>query len=203
MTPLNLQARRATLDDLPELRLLWASCGLAAETLEPRLTEFQVVDAGDGILRGCAGLHIAAQQGRLHSECMTATAPEIRELLWERMQAVAKNHGLLRLWVDSADPLWVSRGFLPENDGDHKGIPPSFGGGASWLHLKLRDDAASAISLEREFELFKQSQQDLSAKALQQARALKVVAWIVAIAALLLCIVFAVFSFKGFQLLRK
>ena len=42
-----LHIRRATVDDLPALRSLWAAARLPADELENRLTEFQVVeDAG-------------------------------------------------------------------------------------------------------------------------------------------------------------
>ena len=48
MTPPNPQVRRATIEDLPQLVLLWRREGYAVSDLEKRFKEFQVIDAPEG-----------------------------------------------------------------------------------------------------------------------------------------------------------
>jgi N-acetylglutamate synthase-like GNAT family acetyltransferase len=191
MNPSPYQMRRATLEDLPGLRELWQQGERPVADLEKRLTEFQVATAIDGTLLGCIGLQIASQQGQIHSEIYKSLEmkAELHSLLWDRVQALARNHGLHRLWVQEQTASWRSRGFQEADADALQKLPQSFGGSPqSWFTLRLREEAATAVSLEREFELFKQSQKEMSERALRQARTLRLLAGIVAIAGLSLAL---------------
>src|SRR5215470_4660319 len=99
MTLSNYRVRRATLDDIGQLMSLWQSMRLPADDLAKRITEFQVAESSDQKLVGAIGLQIMDRQGRLHSEAFTdfALADSLRPQLWERLQSVATNNGLIRL----------------------------------------------------------------------------------------------------------
>jgi N-acetylglutamate synthase-like GNAT family acetyltransferase len=187
----NFQTRRATLDDLVELRKLWHQAGFPGGDLEKRLTEFQIAETADGTLLGCIGLQLESQQGKIHSEtyCTPKAEDALRPRLWDRIQAVARNHGLCRLWTQSGIPFWRSQGFQQADASLLPKLPAGFGDPKqNWCTLKLREESAAGLSLEREFELFKQSQQDLSDRVLRQARILRVLAGVIAVLVLLLAI---------------
>jgi len=54
-----LHVRRATVDDLNALKALWESMRLSPEILEPKLTEFQVVENADHEVLGAIGIEFA------------------------------------------------------------------------------------------------------------------------------------------------
>ena len=101
MNPPSHQVRRATLDDLQALVALWQVAGLPALELEKHFTDFQVVARTDGPLIGAIGLHVQGHHGKLHSEAFfhPEQQDEFRPQIWERIQMVARNHGLTRLWT--------------------------------------------------------------------------------------------------------
>ena len=96
-----LHIRRATVDDLPALKALWLAAQLPADKLKDRVTEFQVVEA-DGKFAGAIGVQIVRQHARLHSEDYAdfSVADAARELFWERIQKLAANHGVFRVWMN-------------------------------------------------------------------------------------------------------
>src|SRR5258708_3287830 len=110
-----LRVRRATVEDLDMLRSLWASMHLPIAELEPRLTEFQVVENAEGKIVGGIGFQIGANHGGLHSEGFTdfAVAEAGRDLLWKRAQTLSANHGILRLWMQEESPFWARLGLKP------------------------------------------------------------------------------------------
>src|ERR1700722_6571613 len=128
MTASNLRVRRATVEDLDKLRPLWASMRLPVAELEPRLTEFQVVEDSEGKLVGAIGFQIGAQHGRLHSEGFTdfALADTARDLLWTRIQNLASNHGILRLWTQESTPFWNRTGFKPADADTLENLPAAW-----------------------------------------------------------------------------
>src|SRR5207244_2965542 len=101
MNPSGYHVRRATLDDLEKLRNLWKIRKFDILELEKRFTEFQVACDAKGELAGSIGLQILNQQGKIHSAVFKNIEDEeiLTPILWERLQAVAKNHGLFRLWM--------------------------------------------------------------------------------------------------------
>jgi N-acetylglutamate synthase-like GNAT family acetyltransferase len=198
MTAATLRVRRATVEDLDALRSLWASMHLPAVELEPRLTEFQLVEDPEGKLVGGIGFQISAHQGRLHSEGFTdfALADAARELLWNRIQTLATNHGILRLWTREETPFWGRLGFKPANADDLKKLPADWNKDASWLTLQLKNEAA-INAVEQELTMFMSAQKQQSERVFQQVRTLKTLATIIAV-------IFALFAFgAAFYLLLK
>jgi N-acetylglutamate synthase-like GNAT family acetyltransferase len=178
------QVRRATVDDLGALRVLWEAMHFPAADLEKRLTEFQVAVAEDGSLLGALGMRISGRHGMLHSEAFSdfALADTLRQLLWARMQSVISNHGLARLWTQETAPFWKQNGFQAADGETLKKLPTAWATEETdWLTVQLRDEAALEISLEKEFAKFKAEEKRNLAKALNRNRTLKFVATVLAI----------------------
>src|SRR5437868_107167 len=106
MTAADFRVRRATVDDLPALRELWQKANFAPMDLEKRFTEVQIAETQDGKIAGALGLKIERLHGQVHSEIVVDPAHEspLREALWQRIQILSRNHGLFRLWTQSASP---------------------------------------------------------------------------------------------------
>jgi len=191
----NYRARRATLDDLGQLTALWKSMmTYPTEDLVRRITEFQVVEGMDGKVLGAMGLQILERQGRLHSEAFTdfALAEELRPLLWDRLHAVAAHQGLLRIWTQEPAPFWSRCGLLKADGEALEKLPALWRGSPSaWLTLKLRDDPEAAMSLDKEFALFMQSEKQRTERVFRQARTLKTLVTLIAVALLIAVVIWA------------
>lgn len=182
MTTPSLPARRATIEDLQKLNALWAQEGLPAEELGKRLQEFQVVEGPDGELAGAIGLQIAGHEGRLHSEAFlhAEEAESVRARLWERVQMISKNHGLVRVWTQLSAPFWTQNGFGNPAPEIAAKLPAAFAGNAApWSFLQLRDETVAAPSVEKELAIFREMQKEETNRILRQAKVMKLVAGIV------------------------
>jgi N-acetylglutamate synthase-like GNAT family acetyltransferase len=160
------QARRATVEDLPQLTSLWQLEQLPAPALEKRFKEFQVVSDDTGQILGAIGLQVSGNQGLLHSESMARpeVADQVRETLWTRLQAMIHNHALERLWSPIITPYWRAKGFSPASPQQQEGVPPEFrDASSSWHVLTLRTPDESA-AIEREFARMQALQQKEKAK---------------------------------------
>jgi N-acetylglutamate synthase-like GNAT family acetyltransferase len=191
----NCTARRANLEDLPALKGLWDVARLPVLELEKHLTEFQVVTRPDGVILGAIGLKMAGAHGLIHSEAFYQPEheDEYRPMLWGRLQVLARNHGLARLWTREGAPFWHQSGFAPAGPEELKSFPPALGDPhATWMTAQLREESLLSPNLEREFEIFQMSQREGSERILRQARLFKWLAALIAIgffvAALLLFI---------------
>jgi N-acetylglutamate synthase-like GNAT family acetyltransferase len=183
MTPAKYRVRRATVDDLPALKALWQPMNFPADDLERRLTEFQVAEGPDGKVLGALALQIAARHGRVHSETFHdfGLAEELRPLLWERIESLARNHGLVRLWTQEQAPFWRRCGLSPANADTLQKLPAGWSGdSAEWLTVQLRDETA-LVSIDKEFELFMATEKQKTAEAFRRAKALKTAATVIAI----------------------
>jgi N-acetylglutamate synthase-like GNAT family acetyltransferase len=159
MSEADYQVRRATVDDLHSLKALWESMRFPAVELERRLTEFQLAETPDGELLGALAMEIAGRHGRLHSEAFNdfALAEPLRQRLWERMQSLATNHGLVRIWAQETAPFWSHNGFLAADPESLKKLPAAWNDlPPAWLTLRLRDEEAVEMSLDKEFVRFKE-----------------------------------------------
>jgi len=191
----NYRVRRATLDDIPELVALWNSMHFPADDLARRITEFQVALSPEGKVIGAIGMQMSARQGLIHSEGFTdfAVADQVRPLLWERLQSVAANHGLLRVWTNEQAPFWSRCGLAKAEAEIVEKLPASWrSASAAWLTLKLKEDLEEVISADKEFALFMQSERQRTQRALQHARVLKFLATAIAVALLILVVIGAV-----------
>ena len=199
MNSSNFRVRRATLDDISHLAALWNSMKLPADALSKRVTEFQIAERPDGALVGAVGLEIAQKQGRIHSESFSdfALADQLRPILWERIHAVAINHGLLRLWTQEHAPFWSHCGLMKaEPDALQKMPAPWQGQKSDWLTLKLKDDVETLVSLDKEFAMFMDSEKQRTARAFQHAKILKLIATLIALGVFIIVLVGAFMIFK-------
>ncbi len=207
MNASNYRVRRATLDDIGQLTALWKSMRYPAEDLARRVTEFQVAESADGRLLGAVGMQIVERQGLIHSEAFTdfALADELRPLLWDRLHAVATNHGLLRVWTRETAPFWHHCGLQPPDPAALEKLPEVWRGHITgWLSLKLREDVEAVMTADKEFAMFMQSEKQRTDRAFQQARILKQVATLIALLLLILVVGGAFWLImKNPQLLRR
>lgn len=194
--------RRATVDDLATLKSLWEAMRITEPDLEKRLTEFQVAEGPDGKVIGAVGFHIAQRHGLIHSEAFSdfGAADQVRPLFWTRIQALALNHGTVRLWTRENTPFWTHSGLQPADAETLNRLPEVWDRtAAGWLTLRLKDEDAIA-SLDKEFEMFVASEKARSADALGQAKKLKTVATLIGILlilALAIATVVVVFNYRA------
>lgn len=178
------RVRRATVDDLPQLKAMWQAMAFTTPDLEKRLTEFQLAETAEGKIIGTVALQVISGQGLIHSEAFAdfSVADDVRPLLWERLQAVAMNHGLFRLWTREEAPFWGRCGLAVAPDAVLSRLPERWRGAAiRWLTLQLRDETAGTHSVEREFDLFMAAERQRTQAALDRAKMLKTIATIVAV----------------------
>jgi len=183
--------RRATLEDLGPLSGLWRTMSLSVEELGRRITEFQVAESAEGNLLGAVGLQMVDRQGLVHSEAFTdyGVAEYLRPLLWERMQSVANNHGLLRLWTKEQAPFWRQCGLgQPDKEALEK-LPAAWRSlPGSWSTLKLREDLDVIIGSDPAFALMMDAEKQRTARLLQGAKVMKFLAALIAFAVLILAL---------------
>ena len=191
------QVRRATVDDLPQLKSLWAAERLPVGEFDRRFTEFQVAVDPNGLIVGALGLRIHKLQGLIHSECFLdiEEAASLRPLLWERLLTVAKNHGLVRLWMMPTISFYREQGLIEVEDTIRAKLPEDFGHPkADWISLRLKEESASALSIEKEFEIFAQAQRDETEEMMKRAQFYRVLAYallVIVLGALVMVFVFA------------
>ena len=207
MTSPSYRVRRATLDDIAQLMGLWQSMHFPADDLAKRVTDFQVAEGQDGKLLGAIGLQIAEKQGWIYREGFTdfALADHLRPMLWDRLNAVATNHGLMRLWTQEQAPFWTHSGLIKPDSEALEKLPALWrNNSGSWLTLKLKEDLAEVISADREFSLFMEAEKRRTDRAFQQARVLKLVATLIAFIVLMVVVAGAFFVLrKNPQLLHR
>ncbi len=185
MTTPSPQVRRANIEDLPQLALLWKRERFDVTDLEKRFKEFQVVDDGAGGLAGAMGLQVLGHEGCLHSEAFARheQADALRQLFWERVHVIAKNHGLVRLWTQFATPFWNQCGLRFAGADELTKLPAGFGGDARpWRFEQLREETSGPPSIEKEFAMFREMERERTERVLRQAKTLKVVAIVIVLA---------------------
>ena len=171
------RVRRATLDDFNALKALWASMNFPLVDLEKRLTEFQVAEDADAKIVGAVGFQFFQRQGLIHSEAFGdfAVADQVRPLLWERIQALAMNHGVARLWTRENAPFWTHNGLQPADGKVLERLPEAWNHTSpGWLTLRLKDEDV-LLSLDKELARFKK------AETLNQARKVKLIATVIGV----------------------
>jgi N-acetylglutamate synthase-like GNAT family acetyltransferase len=182
MTAATFRVRRATVDDLGALKALWESMRIPLADLDKRLTEFQVAEGVDGKVVGTVGFQIFQRHGWIHSEAFSdfAVADEVRPLFWTRIQSLAMNHGVARLWTREHAPFWTHYGFQPAAAAALDKLPTGWDRSApDWLTFQIKDEEALA-SVDKEFAMFMASEKQRTAQALAQAKNLKTIATVVA-----------------------
>ena len=191
-------ARRATVEDLPQLVALWRLEQLPADALEKRFTEFQVVSDETGQVLAAIGIQIVGTQGLLHGEAIAKpeSADDLRERLWNRFQAIIQNHALERLWTQMNVPFWRQKGFEHAMTDQVASRPAQFfGGEREWLTKTLRAADANA-AVERELAQLKAMQHEESARMQQRVQWAKRIALGVTVVVFLLVVAWAVVMLK-------
>lgn len=192
MTTPNPQVRRANIEDLPQLVLLWRKEGLSVAELEKRFKEFQVIDAPGGGLAAAVGLMVVGSEGCLHSEAYARNelADQWRSLIWERAQVVAQNHGLVRLWTQFATPFWNHSGFRCAPAETLPKLPGAFGNDPHpWQCLQLKEESAAPVSVDKEFAMFREMERERTENMMRQAKTLKVVAFLIVMIVLAIVVI--------------
>jgi N-acetylglutamate synthase-like GNAT family acetyltransferase len=188
----SFQARRAMLEDLDALRMLWAPEQQAGQSLEKTFTDFQVVEDADGRIVAALAMRITGNHGCIHSELYEdfGLADRLRPLIWQRLQTVAANRGLVRLWTQESAAYWREQGFAPAGADVLGRLPGAFDNGrAGWFTLKLKEDILAGLTPEQEFELFRKSVQADTERMKSQARLANMIALAVAVIFAILVIV--------------
>ena len=191
MTSPNYRVRRATLDDIEPLTKLWQSMHLPVDELAKRITDFQVVENSENELVGAIGIQMLERQGRLHSEAFTdfGVADHVRPQLWDRLQSVATNNGLYRLWTQEEAPFWSRCGLAKADPEALQNLAQPWRAlKGQWLTLKLKEDIEEVLSADKEFALFMQSERERTERAFHQAKILKFIAMLLAAGVLFLVI---------------
>lgn len=173
--------RRATVEDLPQLRTLWQMENLSCEFLEKHFTEFQVVDDGAGQVLAAIGLQTGAGHGRLHSEAIAFfdQADAMRALLWPRLKIVASNQRIHRLWTAQEAPFWKEAGFEKANEETLPLRPAAFPEErAPWLTMPLRATDIAPQDVDKQFAELKVISQAETARLMERAKVMKVIAMI-------------------------
>jgi N-acetylglutamate synthase-like GNAT family acetyltransferase len=193
--------RRATTDDLAGLVTLWQTVGLPVAELEKHFTDFQVAIDHNGRLSGAIGMEVVEHEGRLHSEAYIdfAFTDTLRPLLWKRVETLAQNLGLFRLWTLERAPYWKKEvGFTEADAAKREKLPESFGPRAEpWLTLQLREETALPEFIDKQFAMFRETERAESERMLQQAKTLKIIVTIIAV------LLFVFVLFGGIFLLRN
>ena len=167
---------------------------LPADELEKRLTEFQVVETADGQLLGALGIQIVRQHARLHSESYHdfAQADEARQLFWKRIQTLASNHGVFRLWTQERSPFWSQLGFRSVSADRLSELPPEWQPArAEWYTLQLKDEQAIVNALDKDFAAFMSAERRNTERTYEQARTLKTIITVIGFTIGILCFILA------------
>ncbi|MEI9962780.1 MAG: hypothetical protein WDM76_17180 [Limisphaerales bacterium] len=175
MSSQTLRVRRATVDDLDALKILWASMVLSPEELEKHLTEFQVVEC-DGRVLGTIGIQIIRQHALLYCEDYAdySITDAARELFLERIQTIAANHSVFRLWTQENSPFWTHSGFHIANAETLARRPAEWNQTeGEWLTLELKNEDAVNTALQNQFAGFMDTEKEQTARVSKKAKTLK------------------------------
>jgi len=199
MTPQTLRIRRATVEDRAVLNLIWASMRLPADELEKRLTEFQVVENADADVMGAIGIQFSKQHALLHSEGYAdfGIADAARQLFWERIQTLAANLGVFRVWTQERSPFWKSFGFQPPTAEILDRLPEEwkneFTGG--WLTHQLKNEEVITAALEKQFAGFMADEKKETDRLAEKARNLRLAITVIGFAIGIIGIIVAAYLF--------
>lgn len=199
MIPPNLRVRRATVEDLDTLRTIWTSMRLPADELERRLKEFQVVeDLAKGEVLGAIGLEFFKQYALLHNEGFSdfSIADEARQLFWDRIQTLAANHGVFRIWTQENSPFWTRWGFQPVAPEILSRLPEQWkANGGQWFTLPLKDEDAVAAALENKFAGFMNDEKQQTDQLSQKARTFRILITVAGFVVFFICMAILLYWF--------
>jgi N-acetylglutamate synthase-like GNAT family acetyltransferase len=202
MNPGQLHIRRATVDDLPALKTLWLAAKFPATELESRLTDFHIVESG-GQFAGALGVQVLRQHARLHSEDYSdfSVADAARALFGERIQVIAANLGVFRLWTQETSPFWSHWGFQPANAETLARLPDEWKNlEGRWLTLELKNEEAINHALKNQFAGFMNAEKKETERVVAQARLLRLLVTIGGFGIFFVCLAVAFYLFLHRQI---
>jgi N-acetylglutamate synthase-like GNAT family acetyltransferase len=171
------------MDDLPQLTDLWRAAQLPVDELEKQFTDFQVAEDEQGNLAGAIAMHISGSDGWIYSETFAdfGLADTLRPQFWTRLQVVAHNHGLFRLWTEESAPWWKKdAGFATPTEEIMKKLPEVFGPPhAGWLAFRLKDEAADPERLEKEIAMFREAERIKREKIVWRGKVIRTIATVI------------------------
>lgn len=177
----SLESRRATVEDLGLLEILWTESGLPATELGRFLTEFQVVTDDAGRILHAIGLMVEGDQALLHSEAL-ATTPDVdpdacRAALWKRLRIIARNQGISRIWTQEDAEYWRASGYQPVPMAQLPPELPSFvQREEGWWAYRSPDPTQADQLLKRELALWKTQREQETQSFQQRVKVFRVVA---------------------------
>jgi N-acetylglutamate synthase-like GNAT family acetyltransferase len=178
MPPSTFRIRRATLDDLGALQVLWRAMHFSDEqSLEKRLTDFQVAEDAQQKIVGALAIRIEGRNAILHSEAFEnfGVADEVRPLFWQRVEALTTNHGVARLWTQERSPFWSRNGFQAATKETLAKLPDEWSRmEGQWLTLQLKDEQVLQ-SLDKEVSMIMMTERRRTMGSMETTKTLKIV----------------------------
>jgi N-acetylglutamate synthase-like GNAT family acetyltransferase len=201
MEPAPLESRRATIEDLGALEILWSQSGLPAAELVKFLTEFHVVTDPDGQILHAIGLLVEGDQALLHSEALSvpqSIEPDAcRAAVWRRLRILARNQGISRIWTQEDAEYWQVSGYQPISESQLPAELPSFvPREAGWWMHQSPDAAQADLMVQREFALWKTQREQESQSFQQRVKAFRAVALVLFALSLILLLGFLFYAAK-------
>lgn len=201
MEPAPLESRRATIEDLGALEILWSQSALPATELGKFLTEFHVVTDSDGQILHAIGLLVEGDQALLHSEALSAPQsiePDAcRAAAWKRLRILARNQGISRIWTQEDAEYWQVSGYQPISESQLPAELPSFvPREAGWWMHQSPDAAQADLMVQREFALWKTQREQESQSFQQRVKAFRAVALVLFALSLILLLGFLFYAAK-------
>ncbi len=165
--------------------------------LEKRLTEFQIVEDADGQFLGAIGFQASRQHALLHNEGFTdfSVADAARELFWQRIQVLAANHTVFRLWTQERSPFWKNFGFRPPDKDTLARLPAQWKNefDGVWLTLQLKDEHAIATALATDFADFMAEEKKQTERVREKAQTIRTMVTVIAFAIGIFCFALAIY----------
>lgn len=192
-----MHVRRATVDDLNALRAIWTSLRLPADALEKELKDFQVVEAGGQVV-GTIGIQFCQQYALLYGEGFAdfSIADAARQLFWDRIQTLAANHGVFRIWTQEDSPFWLRWGFNPAGAEILSRLPEIWKtSGGKWFTLQLKDEEAVAVALENKFAGFMDTEKQRTARVSEKAHTIRTVITVAGFGIFFICVLVLLYWF--------
>lgn len=193
-------ARRATLDDLPVLRDMWAAERLPVEELDKRVTEFQVAHDAAGTIVAAIGFKRAGEHALIHSEAFTdfGLADEMRELIWARFDVLARNYAVTRLWMNEDLRYWREMGFDPADAETLESLPEELAAeeAEQWFTFVLREELLSSDRAKQTELAFQRAMAAEREKTERQVRSMKLFSTVIAFILFMLIVVAGFYFLK-------
>jgi len=186
----DLSARRAVAEDLAALQALWMEAGLPWEQLAGYLNEFQVTVDDSGLITSAIGLLIEGDQALLHTEAVHpgADADLSRAALWKRVQIVARNQGVQRIWTQEDADYWRVSGFSPVPPPLVERVPASFLKTAdTWLACDLMDPERAKVIINEQLAILEAERHLAAAEFQRKVRIFRIAAILLAFVVLCAC----------------